>query len=181
MPPKIRPAFLTAAAVALLTTTVSSCVDSRYEPPLPSVTVGAADLQGTWRGWAGSSLALNPDGNAEATDLDGQEFRFDDGWRMTGKGTWELYEPGRYQGGNTVGDGSVVHITVRSAQSSPAPSPALPTPSTSVAAEAAARTKPAPPEASWYMGVTKGKDGRPMLFFLTSDPDTRDTYTLSKA
>lgn len=104
---------------------------------------------------------------------------------MTGKGVWELYKPGHYQGGNTVGNGYVVRVRVRSTGPVPSPSvtrPGVPTPSpsTSQDAEAADRTEPPPPEATWYMGVTKDKADRPVLFFLTSDPDVRDTYTLSK-
>ncbi|WP_240138186.1 hypothetical protein [Streptomyces sp. MUM 178J] len=143
-------------------------------------TMEGADLHGTWEGWAGSLLTLRQGGTAEVLNLDGQEFRFDDEWRMTGSGSWSLSEPGRYKGGNTVGSGYVVHVDVsrRSAEDTavgaqaPSPSP-LPT-------EAAARTSPPPEKASWDLGVTKNKAGELTLFFLTSDPDVRDAYYLSK-
>ncbi|MEV5972555.1 hypothetical protein [Streptomyces sp. NPDC051921] len=174
----IRRGLAAVTAVSALVLGTSSCVDNRTAPPPPPAKVGLADLQGTWRGWEGSTLTLGPDGKARATALDGQEFRFDDNWRMTGEGTWELYEPGRYKGGNTVGRGYVVHVTVKS--SAPAPSPSAAPPSAAPPDSVAARTAPPPAEATWYMGVTKDKAGRPALFFLTSDPDARDTYTLSK-
>lgn len=162
---------LVVAALAALT---SSCVDNRYAPPPPPVQVTAADLEGTWTGWAGSSVTLAADGSARTVRLDGQEFRFDDRWRMTGAGSWELYEPGRYRGGNTVGRGFVVHLVVT-------PEPGGPAPVGADDRAAADRTAPAPARAGWDMGVTRDRDGRTILYFLTSDPDARDTYSLSKA
>ncbi|MFI2607819.1 hypothetical protein [Kitasatospora sp. NPDC018619] len=174
------------AALALLT---SSCVDNRTAPAPPVVQVTAADLEGTWTGWGGSSVTLGPAGAARTARLDGQEFRFDDNWRMTGQGSWELYEPGRYRGGNTVGRGFVVHLTVTSDPGGAAPGGEAPTepaaasasPSTGVdEREAAGRTAPAPAQGTWDMGVTRDRDGRTILYFLTSDPDNRDTYSLSR-
>jgi hypothetical protein len=161
----------------------SSCVDNRYASPPPPVHVGPSDLHGTWIGWGGSSLTLRPDGVAEVANLDGQEFRFDEGWRMTGVGTWSLSEPGSYKGGNTVGDDSVVRVSVKRsvtkddqrAEKTDPPSPLV----SLLPEEAAMRTAPLPPGATWILGVTKGKAGQLGLFFLTSDPDLRDTYYLS--
>ncbi|MFE0642724.1 hypothetical protein ACFW2Y_14075 [Streptomyces sp. NPDC058877] len=181
---RIRRGLMAVTAVTGLVLGTSSCVDNRTAPPPPPVKVRLADLQGTWSGWEGSTLTLGPNGQAKATDLDGQEFRFDDNWRMTGQGTWELYEPGRYKGGNMVGRGYVVHVTVKSAARAPSPSSSPADASglgpSATPSDASARTALPPAEATWYMGVTKGKSGRPALFFLTSDPDARDTYTLSK-
>lgn len=185
MSARVRRGLAAFAAVVALAAGTSSCVDNRYAPPPQPIRVKASDLHGTWKGWAGSSLTLQPGGVAEVTDLDGQEFRFDDGWRMTGTGIWSLSEPGSYKGGNTVGNGSVVHVTVNPVAKRPsketgaersgllASSP-LPT-------DAATRTVPPPAEASWDIGVVKDKSGRPALFFLTSDPDVRDTYYLSRS
>ncbi|MFI1222683.1 MULTISPECIES: hypothetical protein [unclassified Streptomyces] len=116
-------------------------------------------------------------------DLDGQEFRFDDGWRMTGSGTWSLSEPGSHQGGNTVGDGSVVHVVVKpsvdgignDAEETESPSSVPSDP-----ASAATRTAPPPEEAAWDLSVIKNKSGKLEFFFLTSDPDVRDKYYLSR-
>ncbi|MEV1092863.1 hypothetical protein [Streptomyces microflavus] len=171
------------AIVALLAGT-SACVDNRTAPLPPPVIVEPADLHGTWKGWSGSSLTLRPGGVAEVADLDGQEFRFDDGWRMTGSGTWSLSEPGANKGGNTVGDGSVVRVVAKPSAGSidssaeragGSPSAAPPDP-----AGAATRTAPPPAQAAWDLSVVKDKSGRLELFFLTSDPDVRDTYYLSR-
>ncbi|WP_143659974.1 hypothetical protein [Streptomyces sp. WZ.A104] len=171
-------------AVATVLAGSAACVDNRTAPLPPPVTAKSADLYGTWKGWSGSSLTLRPGGVAEAVDLDGQEFRFDDGWRMSGSGTWSLSEPGEYKGGNTVGTGSVVHVVVKpsvdsvgggaaKANESPSSVPSDP-------ASAATRTAPPPTEAAWDLSVVKDKSGKLELFFLTSDPDVRDKYYLSR-
>ena len=186
-------------AVCAATLTLSSCVDSRTDPPPPPVKVTAAEIAGTWHGWQGSSLTLGAGAKAAAVRLDGQEFDFDDGWRMTGTGTWTLLKPGAYRGGNFVGNGSVIHLeitptkppeapaTPTSSPSTPSPStpspsipsPSIPSPSPNPTV-AASRTAPPPDKAVWDIGVTKGKKNELLLVFLTSDPDIRDTYYLTK-
>lgn len=170
--------FSVGLLVSALLVTLSSCVDSRTSPPPPPVKASLRDMYGTWKGWAGSSLTLRPDATASVVKLDGQEFDFDDGWRMTGKGTWTLKEPGTYRGGNTVGNGSVVQLSISSevgaADASAAPG------SGSTEANAASRTASPPEKAVWDLGVMKGEGGEMRLFFLTSDPDVRDTYYLVK-
>ncbi len=158
------------------------------EPPPRPVKVTAQDVYGTWRGWEGSSLTLRPHAKASTVKLDGQEFDFDDAWRMTGRGTWRLQKPGTYRGGNTVGNGSVIHLEVSTAdgpEGSPTAagttSPTPVAPGTPDATVAATRTEPPPTRSTWDLGVTKGKKGELLLFFLTSDPDVRDTYYLTKA
>lgn len=162
-------------AVCAATLTLSSCVDSRTDPPPPPVKVTAAEIAGTWHGWQGSSLTLGAGAKAAAVRLDGQEFDFDDGWRMTGTGTWSLLKPGAYRGGNFVGNGSVIHLEVTPA--TPAKTTPSPSPNPTVAAS---RTAPPPDKAVWDIGVTKGKKNELLLVFLTSDPDIRDTYYLTK-
>ncbi|MEU8624310.1 hypothetical protein [Streptomyces sp. NPDC048669] len=175
---------LTGLAVACTGVLVlSSCVDSRTDPPPPPVEVAAADLYGTWTGWKGSSLTLKPESRAVVGKLDGQEFEFDDSWRMSGPGSWRLLNPGAYRGGNTVGNGSVIQLRAspdagarkgNSATESPVAEAELDPD------DAASRTQPPPEKAVWYIGVTRGKKGELQLFFLTSDPDVRDTYYLAK-
>ncbi|MFG2914269.1 hypothetical protein ACGF0D_15425 [Kitasatospora sp. NPDC048298] len=181
-----RSRFTALSVVAALALLTSSCVDNRNAPAPPVAQVTAADLEGTWTGWGGSSVTLGPVGAARAARLDGQEFRFDDNWRMTGSGSWELYEPGRYKGGNTVGRGFVVHLAVTSEPGQATADGATPTEPAAPAStgvderEAARRTAPAPALGTWDMGVTRDREGRTILYFLTSDPDNRDTYSLSR-
>ncbi|MFL1377383.1 MULTISPECIES: hypothetical protein [unclassified Nocardiopsis] len=55
-----------------------------------------AEVIGTWEGWEGSRITFHDDGTVEFTDLDGYWFAFDEGWRVTGTGAWEVDRDGRY-------------------------------------------------------------------------------------
>ncbi|MEU6994658.1 hypothetical protein ABZ953_28875 [Streptomyces sp. NPDC046465] len=173
---RTRSGLLPVVLAVFLTLGTSACgVDKRTEKPPAPVELTKSDLLGTWKGWAGSSVTLRADHTAQVSTLDGQEFRFDDLWRMTGDGKWSLYAPGQYKAGNTVGDGSVVHLEVKPSDESPDASSAPPS---DPAAEE--RTGDAPAQATWDLGVIR-KKGKLTLFFLTSDPDLRDYYYLQKA
>ncbi|MEV6393732.1 hypothetical protein AB0M39_02945 [Streptomyces sp. NPDC051907] len=159
---------------------ISSCaIDRRGEPTPSPATVKASEVMGEWHGWGGSSVRILADGVVEVTLLDGQEFRFDDGWRMTARGKWQLYGPGEYRGGNTAGNGSVVQLRVKPSEA-PGKSQPSSTGTSEVGAEAVARTADPPAEAVWSLGVIRDRDDKLALFFLTSDPDARDYYYLSR-
>ncbi|MFF1920196.1 hypothetical protein ACFVW8_06415 [Streptomyces sp. NPDC058221] len=158
-------------------------MDSRTDPPPAPVKVTAADLYGTWTGWKGSSLTFQPESRAVVENLDGQEFEFDDAWRMSGPGSWRLLKPGAYRGGNTVGNGSVIQIKASPGGGAGKKDPAAESPEAEkefTPDDVASRTEPPPEKAVWDIGVTRSKKGKLRLFFLTSDPDVRDTYYLTK-
>lgn len=180
--PMRRP-FTVLAMTSAATLALASCVDSRLDPPPPPVRVSATDLYGTWVGWEGSSVSFRTKSQVATVNLDGQEFRFDDAWRMTGTGTWRLLGPDTYRGGNFVGNGSVIHLEVHANADSTEEKASAGGPSPTDLADpgdVASRTERPPEKAAWDLGVTKGKSGELLLFFLTSDPDVRDTYYLTK-
>lgn len=98
--PSPAPAFsrVTALGSALLalTVTTTGCSLAFFIPrylPDPSVDeVEREELLGTWEGWNDSTITLAEDGTAEFSTLDGSWFGFDEGWRLTGTGTWEIHE-----------------------------------------------------------------------------------------
>ncbi|MEU3660345.1 hypothetical protein AB0E77_11360 [Streptomyces sp. NPDC032940] len=49
-----------------------------------------AEISGTWTCTEGTQVALHRDGRAVFRKLDGADFDFDDGWRLSGTGTWRL-------------------------------------------------------------------------------------------
>ncbi|MFD7324819.1 hypothetical protein ACFV9D_27660 [Streptomyces sp. NPDC059875] len=49
-----------------------------------------AEAAGSWESVEGTRLILRQDGTALLQRLDGQDFDFDDGWRLSGTRTWEL-------------------------------------------------------------------------------------------
>ncbi|MFF5131203.1 hypothetical protein ACFY41_30305 [Streptomyces syringium] len=113
-------------------------------------------------------------------DLDGQEFQFDDNWRMSGTGSWKLLGPGEYSGGESVGGGQAVKVEItRRDRDFTHKEPAGGSMGGDTKA-AIRRTAKPPPKAEWVLGVA-GSHSKPHLFFLTGDPDKRDTYVLRKS
>ncbi|MEU3494878.1 hypothetical protein ABZ747_15460 [Kitasatospora cineracea] len=125
----------------------------------------AADLAGGWQHAAGAAVLLRQDGTALLTELDGQDFDFDDGWRLSGTGTWQLTDR---QGGQVVR----LALTARTGVERRSPAPA-----------AAATASPAPPPAAyaWSLHVGRDRQGGVGLFFFTGDPDAGDAYVLTRA
>lgn len=77
----------------LLLLVVSGCVLVLRNMIPPHVdAVEPEELSGTWQGWEYSFITLHGDGTAEFTALDGYWFAFDEGWRLSGTGTWEIVE-----------------------------------------------------------------------------------------
>lgn len=50
----------------------------------------AAEVAGGWDNVEGTRMVLRKDGTALLEKLDGQDFDFEDGWRLSGTGTWQL-------------------------------------------------------------------------------------------
>ncbi|MFF0435480.1 hypothetical protein ACFYU9_25040 [Streptomyces sp. NPDC004327] len=50
----------------------------------------AAEVAGGWENVEGTRVVLRKDGTALLEKLDGQDFDFEDGWRLSGTGTWQL-------------------------------------------------------------------------------------------
>ena len=177
--------LVAATAVCAATLTLSSCVDSRTDPPPQPVKVTAQDMYGKWSGWEGSSLTLAPDAKAwtevwvpKPPGIQLRRFLENDR-----HGHLECAETGcisrRKHRGHRVGDppGGEPH-TVRQGERATFPvSHAAPSPNPTVAAF---RTELPPDRATWDIGVTKGQKGELLLVFLTSDPDVRDRYYLTK-
>lgn len=50
----------------------------------------AAEVVGGWENVEGTRVVLRKDATALFEKLDGQDFDFEDGWRLSGTGTWQL-------------------------------------------------------------------------------------------
>lgn len=123
----------------------------------------AADLAGAWQHAAGAGVLLRQDGTALLEELDGQDFDFDDGWRLSGTGTWQLTDR---QGGQVVR----LALTARTGVERRSPAPT------------ATASPPPPPAAyAWSLHVGRDRQGGVGLFFFTGDPDAGDTYVLTRA
>ncbi len=161
--------FARIAAMALLTamtlgTTACIAPDARYEREPAPEPVKSGELTGDWKGWRGSALELVSGGRATVTKLDGQSWDFDDGWRMTGKGTWRHEQ-------NIL----VVSVKANDVAERPrsADDPGVPLPSPN--------PEEFPKEYRWQFKARHGEKGRLEIYFFTGDPDTRDAYVMWQA
>ncbi|MFF0751958.1 hypothetical protein [Streptomyces sp. NPDC004267] len=55
----------------------------------------AAEVAGGWENVEGTRVVLRKDGTALLEKLDGQGFDFEDDWRLSGTGTWQLADDGQ--------------------------------------------------------------------------------------
>ncbi|MER5743386.1 hypothetical protein ABT097_08930 [Streptomyces sp. NPDC002225] len=127
----------------------------------------SAELAGNWKCVEGTRVALRQDGTAVLEKLDGQDFDFDDGWRLSGRGTWRLADS---SGGQTVR----LRLTDRTRvdRRSPGTSTDTPAPGTS--------DTDAPSTYSWSFHVDRDKRDAPVLFFFYGDPDIGNTYVMER-
>ncbi|MFJ8112688.1 hypothetical protein [Streptomyces sp. NPDC096132] len=123
----------------------------------------AAEAAGTWANVDETRLTLRRDGTALVSRLDGATFDFDDGWRLSGTGTWKLTDDS---------DGQEVHVTL--------------TTRTGVDTRANADTDRSavdlqPPSTyTWHFYVDRDDRDALVLFFLYGDPDVGNTYVMSR-
>ncbi|MFJ9554662.1 hypothetical protein ACIRPH_12650 [Nocardiopsis sp. NPDC101807] len=93
MPRVSRSVTMTAVLLVALSLGTTGCTLVHRYFPVPQVReVAQEELVGTWLGWEGSSVTLHEGGEAEFHRLDGGGMDFDEGWRVTGTGEWEVYE-----------------------------------------------------------------------------------------
>ncbi|WP_225860269.1 hypothetical protein [Streptomyces triticiradicis] len=130
-----------------------------------------AEIVDTWRSPDGTEVALHADGTAGIRLLDGQEFDFDDRWRVSGTGAWEL--TGERAGWN---DGQHVRLTLtsRTASAARAPDPGE-------HLDPQAEPEPAPDAYTWTFELQRNDKKRLLLYFFFGDPDSRSAYVLERA
>lgn len=159
----------TLVAVTLSMLTLQGCNPHQYDS-VPSVShAKRSEIVGVWRCVDGTEVDLRPDGTAVVAHLDGQEFDFDEGWRMSGTGTWELLD-------EQAGWGDGQHVSVRVTQRTSWEERHDTEPGRRVPEDAG---ELAPKTYTWTLEMERGEKGL-LLFFLFSDPDSRSYYYLEK-
>nr|WP_203587083.1 hypothetical protein [Actinospica acidiphila] len=124
----------------------------------------AAEVAGTWVNIDGTRVVLHANGTAQVENLDGQDFDFDDGWRLSGRGRWQLSDR---DGGQLVR----LELTGRTHADR--------RPGADATATAAAAGE-APSTYAWSMYVDRRKGGEVTLFFFFGDPDAGNAYVLMR-
>lgn len=124
----------------------------------------AAEVAGGWENVEGTRVVLHKDGTALFEKLDGQDFDFEDGWRLSGTGTWQLTDD---DGGQVVRLALTARTRVESRGRSP-------TTATDTSA-------PEPPSTySWSFYVDRNQRDELKLFFFYGDPDVGNTYVMAR-
>ncbi|MFF3334152.1 hypothetical protein ACFYWX_32165 [Streptomyces sp. NPDC002888] len=129
-----------------------------------------AEVAGSWLCYDRTRVVFRPDGKADIRLLDGQEWDFDDRWRLSGTGTWKLTD--KRTGWN---DGQHVQLTLtsRTSVATRAPEPnEPPDPPTNL--------PQAPKTYTWTFELRRDDKEALGLYFFFSDPDSRSTYVLQR-
>ncbi|OKJ65222.1 hypothetical protein AMK27_05270 [Streptomyces sp. CB02009] len=121
-----------------------------------------AEVAGVWENPEGTHVALLRDGTALLENLDGQDFDFEDGWRLSGTGTWQLTDD---DGGQVVR----LSLTTRTRVEKRSPAP--------VAAPSAAEP---PSTYSWFFNVDRDQRDGLVMFFMYGDPDIGNMYVMTR-
>ena len=163
------PAGRTAGLVACLLV-LAGCNPHLYDD-VPAVhDAKRAEIVGSWRCVDHTEVTLRPDGKAVVRLLDGQEFDFDDRWRLSGTGSWELTD--ERTGWN---DGQHVRLALTSrtaAATRPPDRDERPGPS--------AGREPPPTTYTWTFELQRGDRKQLLLYFFFGDPDSRSAYVLER-
>ncbi|WP_438488889.1 hypothetical protein [Streptomyces sp. S186] len=188
MPARRRSGFTRrGAAFALLVlvgSSLASCAQDKRHEPLPEASRSKiSDIQGVWQGPRGGKVVLKGDGSASVDRLGGQEFSFDDKWKMSGEGKWELLDARDYKGGMTVGSPQLLRVSInRNVKldfSTGSKSAESGEPESFGGGASEAERDSGPKHSTWILGLNGGA-GQLRLYYLVSDPDLHVRYELKK-
>ncbi|MEV8453180.1 hypothetical protein AB0467_11920 [Streptomyces sp. NPDC052095] len=176
--PRIRRALLGTLVVLATAVPATACAGPyQYYDGTGLHDATSAELTGDWKCVEGTRVALRKDGTAVLEKLDGQDFDFDDGWRLSGRGTWRLADS---SGGQTVR----LRLTDRTRVDRRSPETSTDTPdptaSNATASDPGTSGPEAPSTYSWSFYVDRDKHDAPVLFFFYGDPDIGNTYVMER-
>ncbi|OKJ03006.1 hypothetical protein [Kitasatospora sp. CB01950] len=165
-----RTAVLAAAALPL---TACAGVTQYYEGTgLHDAT--AAEAVGSWDGEQQAHLTLRQDGSALIERLDGKEWDYERGWRLSGTGRWELVD-------REAGQQLVVDLTTRTGSDARPGAETRPGADTRPGVTPDPSANAAPTTYRWRFYVKRGQQQRLELFTFVGDPDTGTAYLLTRS
>ncbi len=157
---------LTAGLLAL-----TGCINPGAYSSVPALHgVKRAEVTGTWIGYDRARVVLKPDGKAEIRVLDGQEWDFDDRWRLSGPGHWKLTD--KRTGWND-GQHVQVSLTSRTSVATRKPEPGKPS-------EPLPSREEIPRTYTWTFELRRSDSKALEIYFFFGDPDSRSTYSLRR-
>ncbi|MEV7124241.1 hypothetical protein [Kitasatospora griseola] len=154
-----RPRTAVLAAVALLLTGCAGVAQYYEGTGLHDAT--AAEAVGSWDGDQQAHLTLHQDGTATVERLDGQDWAYEDGWRLSGTGRWELTD-------EDAGQRLVLDLTTRTALDTRPD-----------ARRSLSHTEP-PTAYRWRFHLKRDRQHRLELFVFIGDPDGGSHHLLTR-
>jgi hypothetical protein len=155
---------LALGGVTIALTVTTGCGPYQYYGGTGVHDVTEAEVAGSWVNIEDTRVTLRRDGTAVVRRLDGHDFDFDDGWRLSGTGTWELTD-------DTEGQEVHLALTTRSGVETRADAEA--------ADDGSVRLDP-PETYAWDLYVDRDRHEKVRLFFFYGDPDAGNSYVLSR-
>ncbi|MFC9296457.1 hypothetical protein ACFTWH_12450 [Streptomyces sp. NPDC057011] len=124
----------------------------------------ASEIIGTWRCVEGTEVVFHPDRTATVTLLDGQEYDYEGGWRISGPATWRL--TAEQPAGWNLGQHVRLDLPAR----------------TGAAARGGVQEarQPAPDRYLWTFELRRDERQTLELYFFFGDPAARSSYVLEK-
>jgi hypothetical protein len=160
---RLRVWWSSLAGSLLVLTAVTACAGPyQYYEGTGLHDATTAEVAGAWESVEGTRVELREDGTALLQRLDGQDFDFEDGWRLSGTGTWRLTDDD---------NGQDVRLALTARTRAERRSP--------VTATDAAVPEP-PSTYVWHFFVRRDEDGELELFFFYGDPDIGNTYVMKR-
>ncbi|MGZ2356104.1 hypothetical protein LRE75_05240 [Streptomyces sp. 372A] len=126
----------------------------------------ATEIAGDWANVEGTRVELHEDGAALLKKLDGQDFDYDEGWRLSGTGAWRLAD---------TDGGQVVRLALKAPSRVDRRAPQAAGNSSSSA------DAQSPSAYNWSLHVDRSERKHELkLFFFCGDPDIGNTYVLTR-
>ncbi|MEU2491623.1 hypothetical protein [Streptomyces sp. NPDC007883] len=158
------------AALIVCLFVLAGCSPHMYDEVSAVRDAKRAEIVGSWVCTDRTEVTLLSDGKAVISLLDGQEFDFDDRWRLSGTGEWELTN--ERAGWN---DGQHVQLVLTARTSS-----ATRTPDPAERLDPSTEHEPAPETYTWTFELQRDDKKQLTLYFFFGDPDSRSTYILER-
>ncbi|MFE9782198.1 hypothetical protein ACFYPA_29100 [Streptomyces sp. NPDC005775] len=159
---RLRAWGATLSGLMVVLATLTACNPYQYYEGTGIHDTTAAEVAGGWKNVEETRVVLRKDGTALFERLDGQDFDFDDGWRLSGKGTWQLTDD---DGGQVVRLALTARTQVESRSTS----------------TVTATSTPEPPSTyAWSFYVDRDQNDELQLFFFYGDPDIGNTYVMTR-
>ncbi|MFI1440542.1 hypothetical protein [Streptomyces fructofermentans] len=168
--PGTKRGWLATPAACVLLAALAGCTPHMYDEVPAVQDAKRSEVSGTWIGAERTNVVLRPDGKADIRLLDGQEWDFDERWRLSGTGTWQLTdEPAGWNDGRHVR----LTLTSRTSVAQRVPDPDEPV--------APMTEEPETPTTyTWTFELRRDRTKALGLYFFFGDPDSRSTYALER-